>query len=236
MNNTHPRIKDLPEDERPRERFLKLGESFLPDSDLLAIIIRDGTRNETAVDLAKKLLAHYGSLRGISSAGIKEICTIKGIGPAKASQIKAALELSRRMQNEEVRRGKQLISSEEVFRYYCDKFKDLQKEMFMAILLDTKGRVLKEEVISIGCINANIVHPVNVYASAIRESASAVVFVHNHPSGDPEPSQEDLIVTARLWEVSKLIGIRLFDHIIIGEKGYTSMADDGWLDDAKKNT
>src|SRR5574341_661736 len=193
-------VKEWPEDERPRERLLKFGAGSLSDAQLLAIIIRNGRGGRSAVDLGMELLDRFGSLEGIAQAGINEICGkdgVKGIGTAKAAEIKAAIELGRRYQKPTLA-GASFCSSQDVAAYYRPRMKDLKKEVFRCALLDTKNKILREEVVSVGSLSASIVHPRDAFKTAIRESAAAVIFIHNHPSGDIKPSQEDLLLTRRL--------------------------------------
>ncbi|HEY7493042.1 MAG TPA: DNA repair protein RadC [Candidatus Tectomicrobia bacterium] len=227
------RIKDWPEDERPRERLLAAGESALSEAQLLAILLRTGdhTSGATAVDLARRLLTTFGeSLEAMHAATVAELCQVPGIGMAKACEIKAAFELGRRLL---VRQGgplTQFRSSKDVANYYIPLLTDKKREQFQVILLDRKNRVMRHVMVSQGSLTASVVHPREVFNPAIRDSAAAVIFVHNHPSGDPQPSQEDRTLTARLAEAGKLLGIQVLDHIIVGRDTYMSFADEGLLD------
>ncbi|HOX36927.1 MAG TPA: DNA repair protein RadC [Candidatus Brocadiia bacterium] len=220
-------MKEIPEDERPRERLLKCGADALSEAELLAIIIRDGTPEMSAVGLAHALLARFGSLRNLSRAGAPEITKVKGIGKAKAAQILAALAVGRRASSETARTGDLFDSPERVFDYFRAGFRDLKQETFHVVLLDTKHRLLKTSRIFAGTLNLSTVHPREIFNEAIRESAAAVIFVHNHPSGDPTPSREDIALTKRLKEVGELVGIKALDHVIIGGDGFTSLASLG---------
>lgn len=221
------RIKDWPEDERPRERLIRFGSSTLSDAQLLAIVLRTGhsTQGLSALDLARNLLSSFGSLRNLDSASISEICAIKGIGHAKAAEIKACLEIGKRFVAETNVSNVKFRTSEDVYNFYFPHMKNLKKELFKLLLLDNKHKIIKEITISEGSLTASLVHPREVFNPAIRESAAAVIFVHNHPSGDPAPSQEDKDLTQRLIKASEYIGIRVLDHIIIGDKDYFSFVD-----------
>ena len=228
------RIKDWPEDERPRERLLQLGEEALADAQLLAIVLRTGdyASGATAVDLARRLLTAFGEdLEAISTATVAELCQTPGIGPAKACEIKAAFELGRRrLARQQGRRLEQFRSSKDVANYYMPLLADKKREQFQVLLLDRKNRVMRDVMVSQGSLTASVVHPREVFNPAIRDSAAAVIFVHNHPSGDPQPSQEDRVLTTRLAEAGKLLGIQVLDHIIVGRNAYMSFADEGLLD------
>jgi DNA repair protein RadC len=221
-------VKHWPEDERPRERLMAHGPSGLSDAQLLAIIIRNGRSGRTAVDLGRDLLERFGSLAGVEQASIKEICEISGIGPAKATELKAAMELGRRYQKPNLA-GASFCSSLDVAAYYRPRMKDLKRETFRCALLDTKNKIIREEVVSIGSLSTSIVHPRDSFKAAIRESAAAVVFIHNHPSGDVKPSQEDILLTKRLVQAGDVLGIQVLDHIIIGDGGHFSFRDNGMI-------
>jgi DNA repair protein RadC len=229
MNDSVKRsVKHWPEGERPRERLITHGPAALSDAQLLAIIIRNGRAGRTAVDVGRELLERFESLAGIEQAGIREICNVSGIGPAKAAEIKAAIELGRRYQKPSLT-GASFCSSQDVAVYYQPRMKDLKKEMFRCILLDTKNKIIREEVVSIGSLSASIVHPRDSFKTAIRESAAAVIFVHNHPSGDIKPSREDILLTRRLVQAGEVLGIQVLDHIIIGDGDHFSFRDNGMM-------
>jgi DNA repair protein RadC len=229
----HQRIKDWPEDERPRERLIQYGEGALSDAQLLAILLRTGDRGSgtTAVDLARRLLVLFDEdLDAISMATVAELCQARGIGMAKACEIKAAFEIGRRVQARRSGPLKQFRSSKDVATYYMPLLADKKREQFQVVLLDRKNRLMRAVMISQGSLTASVVHPREVFNPAIRDSAAAVIFVHNHPSGDPQPSQEDRILTKRLVEAGRLLGIQVLDHIIVGREAYMSFADEGLLD------
>jgi DNA repair protein RadC len=226
-------IKDWPEDERPRERLTKFGAEMLSDAQLLAIVLAtgDASSGQSALDLAMNLMQSYGGLRALDAASVSELCQIRGIGPAKATTLKAALELGKRLSGEPQERRLKVTAPGDVFHYFQPRLQHLRKEVFKAILLDTKHQMLKDVTVSEGSLSASLVHPREAFLPAIKESAAAVIFLHNHPSGDPTPSAEDKELTHRLAEVGQLIGIHVLDHIIIGTgiPGYISFRDAGLL-------
>ncbi len=221
-------VKHWPEDERPRERLIAHGPAGLSDAQLLGIIIRNGRAGRSNVDLGRELLERFGSLAGIGQAGISEICEVPGIGKAKAAEIKAAIEIGRRYQKPSLS-GASLCSSSDVVEYYRPRMKDLKKEVFKCALLDTKNRIIRDEEVSVGSLSASIVHPRDTFKAAIRESAAAVIFIHNHPSGDTRPSQEDILLTKRLVQAGEVLGIQVLDHIIIGDTLHFSFRDNGLM-------
>ncbi|MEA2016494.1 MAG: DNA repair protein RadC [Actinomycetota bacterium] len=219
-------IKNWPELERPREKLVKKSAEYLSDCELLAIILRTGIGNSkkriSALDLAKKLLSRYGSLKSILDLSLSEFLSIKGIGKAKAAQVIAAFELGRRAISEKNGNNVSFRCSEEVANYYIPLLKDLKKEQFRVLLLDIKNKVIKEVLISMGSLTSSIVHPREVIKPAIKSSAASVIFLHNHPSGDPEPSIDDIEITGRLCKSFAILGINVLDHIIVAESGYFS--------------
>lgn len=225
-------IKDWPEADRPREKLLSSGPTALSDTELLALILRSGHAGSgtSALDLSRLLLQRFGSLRAMTAAAAAELCLVPGIGPAKAAEILALGELARRFAATPLAPGARFTSSREVFTHFHERLRDRKKEVFLSLLLDSKNRVLREIQVSEGSLNASIVHPREVFQPIIRESAAAVLFVHNHPSGDPDPSREDLELTSRLRDAGALMGVRVLDHIIIGSGRYVSLADRGLLD------
>jgi DNA repair protein RadC len=224
-------IKTWPADERPREKLLAHGAAALTDAELLALIIRtgDSSTKNSAVDLARGLLSRFGSLRQLAVASISELCQLPGIGPAKAAEIQALFQIARRFSDSRLQPGQAYRSSQDAFAHFHERLCDYRKELFLALLLDSKNRLIREVQVSEGSLNASIVHPREVFAPVLRESASAVLFVHNHPSGDPTPSPEDIDITERLKQVGEIMGVRVLDHIIIGNGEYVSLADRGML-------
>ena len=224
-------IKYWPEDERPRERLIKYGSSTMSDAHLLGILIGSGDRRskKNAVDLSRDLLNAFGTLENLDQATVTEMCQIKGIGAAKAAQIKAALEVGKRMASKPTGMKIKLKSSRAFVEQFSPFLKHLKKEIVKIVLLDPKLQLIKDLTISEGSLSASIVHPREVMIPAIRESAASFALIHNHPSGDPTPSQKDFEITHRLNQTGKIIGIHMVDHIIIGGNGFFSFADEGLL-------
>jgi DNA repair protein RadC len=215
--------------ERPRERLLAQGPEALSDAQLIAILLRVGRPDASAVAVAMDILNGNGGLQGLVHRGIEELCRIPGIGPAKAAQIKAGIELGKRALTVPLASGVSVKASEDLFRHYYPLMRDLRREIFKIVLLDAKHALIRDATVSEGSLTMSIVHPREVFNPAVRESAAAVVFVHNHPSGDPAPSAEDRALTDRLVSAGELLGIQVLDHLIIGDGRYTSFADRGWL-------
>jgi DNA repair protein RadC len=224
-------IKHWPEDERPREKLLKQGAESLSEAELLALIIGTGSPStgQSAVDLGRQLIKEFGTLRELASAPVAEIRMLKGTGVAKASAIKASLEIASRLNTERLINGERFTSPEQVFRHYHHQLRDRRKEYFMALLLDGKNRILREVRISEGSLNQSLVHPREVFCPAVRESAAAIILVHNHPSGDPTPSREDREITRRLKDAGEIMGVKVLDHIIIGDGAFISFTSQGML-------
>ncbi|TLS53527.1 JAB domain-containing protein [Paenibacillus antri] len=222
-------LREVPEDERPRERMLRNGASGMSNSELLAILLRTGTRSESAVTLAQRLLIESGGLRGLADRTVEQLCERRGVGPAKALQLLAALELGRRMARTELEASPIIRSPEDVSTLVMEDLRYLQQEHFVVLFLNTKNRVVGRETLSVGSLNAAIVHPREVFRAAVKRSAASVICVHNHPSGDPTPSPEDVQLTNRLSEAGHIIGIEVLDHVIIGDRRYVSMKERGDL-------
>jgi DNA repair protein RadC len=222
-------IRQWPEAERPRERLLQQGAAALTDAQLLAILLRVGRDKATAVEVAMDVLDSVGGVQGLGRSGIDELCRVSGVGEAKAAQMKAAVELGRRALASPLSTGVRIASSADVFRAYHSRLRDLKHECFLLLLLDAKHAVVRDVTVSQGSLTMSLVHPREVFAPAIKESAAAVVVLHNHPSGDPEPSAEDRAVTTRLVTAGEMLGIPLLDHIVLGDGRYVSFADRGWL-------
>jgi len=216
-------VHDLPLSERPRERLLRLGPEAMGTVELLAIIIRIGARGDSVLMTSQKLLSEFGNLQNIVQATVAEMCRVRGIGKAKAIQIKAALELGKRIDDPDYRPGKPVQTPDEAVKSVQSKLKGKKKEYFYILCLNTRNRVNNTNQVSIGNLDSSIVHPREVFKDAISSLAAAVIFVHNHPSGDLEPSAEDINLTKRLIEAGELLGIPVLDHIIVGDKGYTSL-------------
>lgn len=215
-------IKDLPLDERPREKLKKYGVDSLSNAELLAVIIRTGYGEDTAIDLANRILSMDSSgIEFLNYATMEELMNIRGVGDCKAAQIQASVELGKRISSN--RRDKIQVDSPQVLvNLLMEKMRYLKKEHFKIAILDTKNQLISIEGISIGNLNASIVHPREVFNIAIRRSANSIILIHNHPSGDPAPSNEDINITKRLIEAGSIIGIKVLDHIVIGDNRYIS--------------
>ena len=216
-------IRDLPQDERPRERLERYGANALTVPELLAIILRVGNVRVSALQLGQQLVSHFGSLRALAAASVQELSTINGIGLAKACQLKAAFELGKRLATAPDTPKPIITSPQDAANLVMEDMRYYREEHFRVLFLDTRNQVTNASDISIGTLNASIVHPREVFKAAISHLAAAIVLVHNHPSGDPKPSGEDLSLTARLKQAGELVGIPVFDHLIIGDGTFVSL-------------
>jgi DNA repair protein RadC len=210
-----PRIRELPEQERPREKLAALGANALTDSELIAILLRTGIVGTNAVELARQIIARFGTLGGLSRASVAELARIKGVGPAKAVQLAAAFGLGTRLARESLARTP-LDNPQLIYDLLGHEMRQLGKESLRIVLLDTKLRLIRVEEISLGTLNECIAHPRDIFRPALVNNAHAVVLVHNHPSGDPSPSEADRRLTIRLMEAARLLQVTFFDHVIIG--------------------
>jgi len=221
-------IHDLPISERPRERLQKLGVEALSAQEILALILGRGVAGESVMVTAQRLLSQFGNLKGIAGASVEELSQIKGIGVAKASQIKAAFELANRLEGYSEAGDKPVIKTpDDVASLVKGRLKGKKKEHFLALLLDTRNQLIKVAEISVGSLDTSIVHPREVFKEAISASAASVIFVHNHPSGDPEASEDDIKLTKRLAQAGEIMGIDVLDHIIICDKEFLSLKRQG---------
>ncbi|MFA6929618.1 MAG: DNA repair protein RadC [Lentisphaeria bacterium] len=217
MFNTSYLIADLPNPERPRERMLRLGVEALSDRELLAVLLRSGTRGKSVLTVAAELLQKFdGSLKRLASAQLCELSKIHGIGPVKALELNAAFTLAKRLTLESCIQQPQMTNPENVARYVREKLRQREQEEFHALLLDTRMRLIRDEVITIGLLDRSLVHAREVFRGAIKEACQTVIICHNHPSGDITPSQEDLKSTRMLQRAGQIIGISILDHVIIG--------------------
>ena len=225
------KILDFPKQNRPRERFLKLGPEVLSDAELFAILLRTGTRGkkgekgENVIDMSNRLIKEY-RLDKLFECSLKELQEIKGIGPSKAMQILTIAKIQKRI-NQSKHPIKKITCAEDVFNYFHERLKDKKEEHFYILMLDTKNNIINEQLISKGILDASIIHPREVFKPAIKNSASKIILVHNHPSGDPNPSNEDLEITEKLTNAGEEIGISVLDHVILG--------GDGWWNSKEKN-
>jgi len=222
-------VRDLPRQERPRERLQKFGPEALSAQELLALIIGRGIPKKSVMSIAQELLVRFGNVRAISQATIEELSQIKGIGLAKAAQIKACFELGKREELEPELKNFNIKDPESVVKAIRASIKDKAKEHFKLILLNPRNKIIGISTISIGTLNASLVHPREVFKDAIMHTAASVVLAHNHPSGDPEPSEDDLTITKRLIEAGKILGIEVLDHIVIGKERFKSFKEEGLI-------
>lgn len=229
MAESSYKITRWPEKERPRERLLQHGPQPLAEAELLGILLGKGTRKKTAIDLARELLDQYQSLQKLFSRSPSELMKVKGIGSAKAATLSAAFELVRRIQSQKDSSKASFKRSADVANHYLPLMRDLRKEVFKVILLNRANRLIKDVTISEGTLEASIVHPRDVFREALLEPAAGIILIHNHPSGNPSPSEEDLRITKQLIEAGRLLGIKVYDHIILAGESYRSLADEGLI-------
>ncbi len=224
-------IKSLPISERPLEKAETKGIHSLTNAELIALIIRTGTAEESAIGLAEKILSRFpGGLSGLGDFLPKEITDIKGVGRSKAAALCAAVELGKRIASSPKEHISIIKGADDVAALIMERLRYEKKEHFECILLDSKGHVISIEKVSIGELSSTIVHPREVFNSAVRKSAASVIFAHNHPSGDPEPSRDDLLTTRRLMDAGEILGIKVLDHIIIGDGFFVSLQSRGLME------
>ncbi|MFC3040020.1 DNA repair protein RadC [Virgibacillus xinjiangensis] len=229
MKTTSIMLKDVPKEDRPRERLLKLGASHLSNQELLAVILGSGTKEESVMALAQRVLMHFEGLKLLNDAAIEELVAIRGIGLAKGVQMLAAIEFGKRMNQYKPNERYVIRSPEDGADYVMEEMRSLNQEHFVVLFLNTKNQIIHRQTIFIGSLNASIVHPREVFREAVKRSAASLIVAHNHPSGDPSPSQEDIHVTRRLAESGKMIGIELLDHLVIGDRKFVSLKEKGYL-------
>lgn len=223
-------IKDLPAEERPYEKLEKYGASVLSNAELLAIIIKTGTKTETSVELSQRILKENSDGQGLAflnDISLEELKSIKGIGRVKAIQLKAVIELGKRIISFRNDNKICIKTPSDVSRYIMEEMRYLKQEHFRIIMLNIKNRVLKQVEVTIGTLNSSIVHPRDVFSEPIRSKCASIIMVHNHPSGDPTPSRDDIDLTNRMVEAGKILGIEVLDHIIIGDGRYVSFKEKG---------
>ncbi|PYM91591.1 MAG: JAB domain-containing protein [Candidatus Rokuibacteriota bacterium] len=220
-------VERWPESDRPRERLYWNGPEALADAELLAIQLGSGTRGKSAVDLAREVLAAYGSLAEVAGRDAIELAKVTGVGPAKAARLVAAFELTRRLRARTPGARLVLSGPAEVYAAFGPLMEDLPREVFRVALLDAQNGLLRDRVISQGTLSASLVHPREVFKPAILESAASVILLHNHPSGDPTPSREDIRLTRQLVECARLLDLRIHDHLVIGHGRFVSLAERG---------
>lgn len=232
MNKEYFTIKELPLSERPYDRCEKLGADNLSDAELLAIMIRTGSKNERAIDVANSVLNHskiYPGLIGLNHMTLNELKAIKGIGRVKAIQMLCIAELTKRMARATNEGAIRFITPAAVANYYMQDMRHLTQEKILLLMLDTKSKIIKDMIVSSGTVNSSLLSPREIFLNALKYEAVNIIILHNHPSGDPTPSREDINTTKRIKEVGNLIGIKLMDHIIIGDNKYISLGEQGYL-------
>lgn len=228
-------VNEVPEERRPRELFDRLGAGNVSEDVLLAILLRSGVKGHNVIDLSRGLLDHFGSLTKMAQSSVAEIASVKGMGPVKAQVLMAALELAKRLSKEELKETSDISSPENAAALVKEQARVLQEEVFWVLLLDTKNRPLRDPVeVTRGILNASLVHPREVFKEAIRHSAAAVILLHNHPSGECDPSMEDIKVTRQLIDAGQIMNIDVLDHIVVGKESennsyYYSMREEGTL-------
>ncbi|MEE0685295.1 MAG: DNA repair protein RadC [Lachnospiraceae bacterium] len=222
------KIKSLPPESRPDEKLESYGAASLSDAELLAIIIRTGFRGYNSVRLAEDILkcGKGKGLIGLCQIGIEELTKVRGVGKVKAIQLKAVAELTRRISKRTAKESLVMDSPETVARYFMEDLRHRDKECFMMLSLDSKGALISESLISIGTVNASLASPREVFVEAVNNRAVSIILVHNHPSGNPKPSKNDLVVTRQMKDAGELLGIKLIDHIIIGDNSYVSLSEE----------
>jgi len=225
MNNIL--IKDIPENERPRERLIRFGAKNLSNEELISIILKTGTKEISVKDLSTSILAKYSDISNLKDLEVNGVMSIKGIGKVKAIELIAAIELGRRVYLDKNIEEVKIRGSEDVFNYFNDLLKDKKQEHFYALYLDNKKKVISKKLLYVGTINGSVAHPREIFKMAYLLSASFIICVHNHPSGDPSPSKEDIVFTNNLIEIGKLNNIPILDHIVIGNNSYYSFFEEG---------
>lgn len=223
------KIKDLCVQERPREKMIAFGAGILSEQELLAIIINSGTREVSAIELSRIIIENASGVRGLADLSLDELLKIKGIGKGKATKIYAALELSKRIAKFQAINQYRINSPQSIADIFMEELRYLKKEVVKMLLLDTKGAIIRDIQLSEGSLNSSIVHPREVFKEAVRHSANTLILVHNHPSGDATPSEQDIHLTKRIIDAGKLMGIELIDHIIIGDGTYSSLKELGYM-------
>jgi DNA repair protein RadC len=228
MQEYRLRICDMQVEERPSSRLMLKGPASLSNAELLSIILKTGSAAENAINLSQRVLSQY-DLKQLSAIDVPQLMKIHGIKSAKATQIAACFELARRLEKFESTSKFKINSPEDVYRHLYPTMRESKKETFVELCMDTKNQVIREDTVSVGSLNANIVHPREVFRTALIESAAHIIVAHNHPSGDPAPSREDVDITKKLVETGKIMGIDVLDHVIIGDGRHFSMKEAGHI-------
>ncbi len=227
MNDT---VRDIPLDERPREKLLLRGAHHVSDAELLAILLRTGTKGKSVIKMAMELITEHGNLASLATKSSATIRKISGIGKDKAATLLAAFEITRRVQQQSRNIfDKPITSPDDVAEYFIPRLRDEMKELFLVICLSSANKIIKHQVISEGSLDSTVVHPREVFKVAIENNAKSIIIMHNHPSGNINPSQEDIAMTKKLSEAGKVLDIPIFDHIVIGGNNYTSFAEKKYI-------
>ncbi|AMW99495.1 RadC family protein [Rummeliibacillus stabekisii] len=222
-------IRDVHVDDRPRERLKRQGAESLSNQELIAILLRTGTKKESVLHLSNRILTHFEQLHELKNATIEEITAIKGIGEAKAIQLLASIELGKRLHKQRTDERYTIRSPKDAANYLMPDMTSLLQENFVTLFLNVKNQIIHQQTIFIGSLNASIVHPREVFREAVKRSAASIICAHNHPSGNPAPSPEDIDVTKRLQEAGLIMGIELLDHVIIGDHQFISLKEKGYM-------
>ncbi|MEK3981063.1 DNA repair protein RadC [Psychrobacillus sp. FSL K6-2836] len=222
-------IRDVHVSDRPRERLVRQGASSLSNQELIAILLRTGTKQESVLHLANRVLNYFEQIQELKNASIEEITAVKGIGQAKAVQLLAAVELGKRLSRQKTDDKFTIRSPKDAATYLMQDMTSLNQEHFVTLFLNVKNQILHKQTIFIGSLNASIVHPREIFREAVKRSAASIICAHNHPSGNPAPSKEDIDVTKRLYEAGLLMGIELIDHVIIGDHQFISLKEKGYM-------
>lgn len=226
---SHLKMREVHEADRPRERFLRQGPESLSNQELLAILLRTGSKEESVLTLANRVLVQFEKLHALKHATVEEMKEIKGIGEAKAIQLLAAIELGKRLAQKEIDNKYTIRSPEDAANFLMPFMTSLQQENFVVLYLNVKNQIIHQQTVFIGSLNASIVHPREIFRVAVRRAAASIIVAHNHPSGNPVPSPEDIDVTKRLLEAGQILGIDLLDHIIIGDHQFVSLKEKGYI-------
>lgn len=223
------RIMDLPENERPQERLIRYGPESLSNSELLALILRTGTAEENIIILCNRVLKEANGLNGLLNYSLEEFIKLKGIKTAKAAQLMALAEISRRFKSYKAGEERKITQPKDAAEFVMESMRSLKQEVLKVLMVNTKNVIINVKDVSLGSLNSSIVHPREVFAEAVKKSCASIIVCHNHPSGDPTPSSEDINITHRLKECGKILGIELLDHIVIGNGVYVSLKEKGIL-------
>jgi len=223
-------IKEIPINERPRERFMKFPIESISNVELIAILLKTGSKEESVIELSKKILYRFRDLKNLSKASISELKEIKGIGEVKAIELLSAMELGKRIQEEPYKELKALTSPNEIYHFMKGELENKDQEEFVVLYLNTKGKLIFKKTMFIGSLNSSLIHPREIYKYGVKESAASIIICHNHPSGNPNPSFNDIDITKRIVEAGMIMDIEVIDHVIIGKNRHFSFKENGLID------